>query len=83
MSMTPWGMSPMMNPMWDVTPWSSSAEMWPWTGASDICPSMIRPMERSLRRMEREAGKLLSSVKEDDKTFQVSCRLNSSLFSND
>jgi hypothetical protein len=29
-------------------------------------------MVPSIRRMEREVGKLISSVKEDDKSFQVS-----------
>jgi tRNA U54 and U55 pseudouridine synthase Pus10 len=28
-------------------------------------------MRRSLRRMNREMGKMISSVKEDDKSFQV------------
>ena len=30
-----------------------------------------RTMRRSMHRMDRELGKLISSVKEDDKSFQV------------
>jgi hypothetical protein len=33
--------------------------------------NMPRSMKRSMRRMNREMGKLLSSIKEDDKSFQV------------
>lgn len=42
---------------WDVTPY----------------PRSISSMTPSLRRMERDLGRLISSVKEDDKSFQVSC----------
>lgn len=47
--------------------------MEPWnepfrTAGFNIVP---RSMRRSIRRMDRELGKLLSSVKEDDKSFQV------------
>lgn len=38
-------------------------------GAMDVFPS--RTFTPALRRMETELGRLLSSVKEDDKTFQV------------
>ena len=34
--------------------------------------SMKRPLLRMERRMDRELGKMLSSVQEDDKAFQVS-----------
>ncbi|XP_046459986.1 heat shock protein beta-1-like [Daphnia pulex] len=45
----------------------------PWAdpfsaGGFNIVP---RSMRRSMRHMDRELGKLLSSVKEDDKSFQV------------
>nr|CAH0103842.1 unnamed protein product [Daphnia galeata] len=47
--------------------------MQPWTDpfvttGYNIVP---RSMRRSMRRMDRELGRLLSSVKEDDKSFQV------------
>ncbi|EFX87001.1 hypothetical protein DAPPUDRAFT_235846 [Daphnia pulex] len=52
----------------------------PWAdpfsaGGFNIVP---RSMRRSMRHMDRELGKLLSSVKEDDKSFQPnvsSCKL--------
>lgn len=33
--------------------------------------NMPRSMRRSMHRLDREMGKLISSVKEDDKSFQV------------
>lgn len=41
----------------------------PYALGSNMMP---RSMRRSMRRMDQELGKLLSSVKEDDKSFQVS-----------
>ena len=38
------------------------------SGAYDVVPRTMMP---SMRRMERELGKLISSVKENDKSFQV------------
>lgn len=38
------------------------------SGAYDVVPRTMMP---SMHRMERELGKLISSVKEDDKSFQV------------
>jgi crystallin alpha B len=40
----------------------------PFLNRFNIVP---RSMRRSMRHMDRELGKLLSSVKEDDKSFQV------------
>ncbi len=73
MSLMPWNTMSMMSPFGysDMfSPWSADPyNLW------DVSRSLMQPMERSFRRMERnmerEAGRLLSSVKEDDKTFQM------------
>ena len=36
-----------------------------------LVAAMGRPIRRMERRMDRELGKMLSSVQEDDKAFQV------------
>lgn len=40
----------------------------PYFGRYNLVP---RSMRQSLNRMNQELGKLLSSIKEDDKSFQV------------
>ncbi|XP_046651977.1 heat shock protein beta-6-like [Daphnia pulicaria] len=67
MSLMPWGnfggMSPFddSNSMFPMDPFMSR-------GGYNVMPRTMMP---SIRRMEREVGKLISSVKEDDKSFQV------------
>lgn len=67
MSLMPWGsygaLSPLSESVFD--PFSSSM--------SETLPHFMMPgMPSTMRRMERELGKLISSVKEDDKSFQAS-----------
>lgn len=51
-----------------VDPFQSLQTFDPFYGRRNIIP---RSMKQSLRRLDRELGRLLSSVKEDDKSFQV------------
>lgn len=51
-------------PLWSVETFDPSA-------LNRFNTYLPRTMRRSLRRMNREMGKMLSSVKEDDKSFQV------------
>ena len=65
-----------------LMPWGNYGGMSPFGGMNSMFPAMSgggynvipRTMVPSIRRMEREVGKLISSVKEDDKSFQVSYR---------
>ena len=64
MSLMPWGNYGGLSPFSDF-----SNMLDPYvSGAYDVVPRTLMP---SMRRMERELGKLISSVKEDDKSFQV------------
>ena len=64
MSLMPWGNYGGLSPFSDF-----SNMLDPYvSGAYDVVPRTMMP---SMRRMERELGKLISSVKEDDKSFQV------------
>ncbi|XP_057380102.1 alpha-crystallin A chain-like [Daphnia carinata] len=49
-------------------PYSQLQTFDPYAFGSNIMP---RSMRRAMRRMDHELGKLLSSVKEDDKSFQI------------
>ena len=51
-------------PLWSV-------ETFDPTALNRFNTYLPRTMRRSLRRMNREMGKMISSVKEDDKSFQV------------
>ena len=62
MSLMPWGT------YGDLTPFGSFAYD-PFFGGFDMNP--LRTMTPAFRQMDRELGKLISSVKEDDKSFQV------------
>ena len=67
MSLMPWNVQAMMSPYY-ADPYYVEPLEW------DVAPSlrsMMRPMRRMERQMDREVGKLLISVKEDDKSFQV------------
>lgn len=68
MSLMPWGnfggLSPFVNDFPGmVDPFG--------IGTLDIPQFPRMPMQSMRRRLEREVGKLISSVKEDDKSFQV------------
>ena len=54
-------------PLWSVETFDPSA-------LNRFNTYLPRTMRRSLRRMNREMGKMISSVKEDDKSFQVQCK---------
>ena len=51
-------------PLWSVETFNPSA-------LNRFNAYLPRTMRRPLRRMNREMGKMISSVKEDDKSFQV------------
>ena len=65
MSLSPWGMfgagelSPFNDNFQPIDPFAAFA-------------SINRPLRRMKRRMEREMGKMLSGIHEDDKSFEVS-----------
>lgn len=64
MSLMPWGNYGGM-----LSPFNDFSGLDPFgMGNFDVVPRTVMP---SMRRMERELGKLISSVKEDDKSFQV------------
>jgi hypothetical protein len=51
-----------------LTPFEPLRTIDPFFNRFNVAP---RSMRRNMRRMDRELGKLISSVKEDDKSFQV------------
>lgn len=76
MSMLPWNVSTGLNPFEDVySPWSMSPfsrmERWNMDPMNMMDRMMSMGMNAPMRRMENELGKLISSVKDDEKSFQV------------
>lgn len=58
----------MMDPFNQLTQFEPMTTLDPFLNRFNIVP---RSMRRSMLHMDRELGKLLSSVKEDDKSFLV------------
>ena len=67
MSMLPWGM------MFGggLSPYNNDSLLYEPIDPRSLVATIDRPMRRMERRMERELGKMISGVQEDDKTFQV------------
>lgn len=69
MSLMPWGNYGGMSPFGDLNSmFPAMSDPFMSGGGYNVIPRTMMP---SMRRMEREVGKLISSVKEDDKSFQV------------
>ena len=76
MSLLPWGVSSGMSPFEDMySPWSISPVSRMERMNMDAMNMMDRMvnmgMANPMRRMEGELGKLISSVKDDENSFQV------------